>query len=606
MRTELLRNVAEIIAGQSPPSETYNKSGDGIPFFQGKSDYGDKFPEVRNWCKKPIKISLPDDILISVRAPVGSVNININEACIGRGLSAIRVKKNFSHEYIYYFLKANEKQIAGLGVGSTFKAITQKELGNIKIVFPDTLSDQFKIATLLSQAESLIKQRKENIDLLEKFLKSSFLKMFGDPVRNEKGWKRKNIGELSINTKGAIKTGPFGSQLLISELVSEGIPVYGIDNVQKNQFVHAKPKFITAKKYDQLIAFKIKADDILITRTGTVGRTCLAPKNIPECIIGPNLIKITLNNEIVLPIYISIAFNYCDSIIDAIKELSPGATVPVFNTKNLKSLSIGIPPIALQTQFAEIVKKIQVIKAQFKASLIELENLYESLSQKAFKGELDLSKMDVQHLMPINSYNTKETSIKITSSSKNTLTKKGKKQAIELKDKRYGDPFEVDEKTAKKLGAQFYKQWKDVHQNELSTLKDGHAYINWEWLANQLKNRYRQKHFNFEMLLQFLKQQNIANSVPYFSSEEMKIDASLNESEDLKSFIQNAIQNIEMDEKQKHELNPFLKIRQYFYNAESENFVLNLHNEDYKLMQNKSTLERSGLFFTILEEVENH
>ena len=79
MKFEKLGNIAYIIAGQSPPSSTYNNDGKGMPFFQGKADYGVKYPTVRYWCSEPTKISLPEDILISMRAPVGPVNINVIE-----------------------------------------------------------------------------------------------------------------------------------------------------------------------------------------------------------------------------------------------------------------------------------------------------------------------------------------------------------------------------------------------------------------------------------------------------------------------------------------------------------------------------------------------
>jgi type I restriction enzyme, S subunit len=155
MKFEKLGNIADIIAGQSPPSSTYNSDGNGIPFFQGKADYGEKYPSVRYWCTEPTKISLPDDILISMRAPVGPVNINTVESCIGRGLSAIRVKKNVSRDFLYFWLKQNQHIIAAKQTGSTFKAITQKILSEIVVPFP-SYTDQLHIANLLSKAENLI------------------------------------------------------------------------------------------------------------------------------------------------------------------------------------------------------------------------------------------------------------------------------------------------------------------------------------------------------------------------------------------------------------------------------------------------------------------
>src|SRR5579885_1884218 len=149
MLQKKIEEIAEVIAGQSPPSSSYNKNGQGIPFFQGKTDYGSRHPIVRSWCTEPTKISLPNDILISVRAPVGPVNITNVKSCIGRGLTAIRVNKNVSSDYVYYFLKVNESKIAKLGVGSTFSSITQKDVKSITIPIPQNIEDQIHIANII-------------------------------------------------------------------------------------------------------------------------------------------------------------------------------------------------------------------------------------------------------------------------------------------------------------------------------------------------------------------------------------------------------------------------------------------------------------------------
>ena len=90
MKQVNLNDVCEVIAGQSPPSSTYNQDGNGVPFFQGKADFGELNPTVRYWCSEPKRLAKPNDILFSLRAPVGPTNVNNIEACIGRGLAAIR------------------------------------------------------------------------------------------------------------------------------------------------------------------------------------------------------------------------------------------------------------------------------------------------------------------------------------------------------------------------------------------------------------------------------------------------------------------------------------------------------------------------------------
>jgi type I restriction enzyme, S subunit len=99
-----LEEICEIILGQSPPSESYNTEGIGLPFYQGKAEFGMIYPTPWKWCSKPKKIAQANDILISVRAPVGPTNICLEKSCIGRGLAAIRPKGDVLNKYVLYYL----------------------------------------------------------------------------------------------------------------------------------------------------------------------------------------------------------------------------------------------------------------------------------------------------------------------------------------------------------------------------------------------------------------------------------------------------------------------------------------------------------------------
>ncbi len=126
----------EIIMGQSPPGNSYNENEEGTPFFQGKAEFTDKYPIIKKWTTKPSKFADSNSILISIRAPVGDVNICNIKCCIGRGLTSIKPTNKVNLFYLYYFLNSNKKVIANLGVGSTFQAITSKQLNSIKIPLP--------------------------------------------------------------------------------------------------------------------------------------------------------------------------------------------------------------------------------------------------------------------------------------------------------------------------------------------------------------------------------------------------------------------------------------------------------------------------------------
>lgn len=149
MSLNKLSNIAEVIMGQSPPGETYNSNGVGLPFFQGKSEFGKMSPVAVKWCTQPTKIAKTGDILISVRAPVGPTNIADQMCCIGRGLAAIRPNPDLAdRDFVWLYLQYCQKELVKKGQGSTFEAINGDDLNEIE--FPEILiAEQRQIATRL-------------------------------------------------------------------------------------------------------------------------------------------------------------------------------------------------------------------------------------------------------------------------------------------------------------------------------------------------------------------------------------------------------------------------------------------------------------------------
>ena len=119
-----LEKISHIILGQSPPSSTYNTDGEGLPFYQGKLEFGKLYPTARKWCTAPKKIAEKGDVFISIRAPVGPTNICPEKSAVGRGLAAIRGLGGIDSFFILYLLRGFENEIASRGTGTTFDAIT--------------------------------------------------------------------------------------------------------------------------------------------------------------------------------------------------------------------------------------------------------------------------------------------------------------------------------------------------------------------------------------------------------------------------------------------------------------------------------------------------
>ena len=170
-----LSSVCILNMGQSPSSDSYNQDGDGLPFFQGNADFGKMHPSVRYWCDKPTQIANVHDILISVRAPIGALNIATSECCIGRGLAAITVKQGVCDQrYVFYALRSRVNELITKGTGSTFKAISKSILGETLIPIP-SLKEQREIAVIFDKIGELIAERAQQLVELDLLVKSRFV-----------------------------------------------------------------------------------------------------------------------------------------------------------------------------------------------------------------------------------------------------------------------------------------------------------------------------------------------------------------------------------------------------------------------------------------------
>ena len=172
-----LNDVADIIMGQSPLSQSYNKDKKGLPFYQGKTEFSDIYiKEATVYCNSPIKVVEENDILMSVRAPVGDVNIATQKSCIGRGLASIKPKK-IDYLYLFYLLKEQKSKIEKIGVSSTFKAINKNNISTLKISIVG-MDKQDKIKEYLLLIEKLSFEIEEAIKEAENLYNSLISKYF--------------------------------------------------------------------------------------------------------------------------------------------------------------------------------------------------------------------------------------------------------------------------------------------------------------------------------------------------------------------------------------------------------------------------------------------
>ena len=446
-----LGEACEINLGQSPPSSTYNTEKEGLPFFQGKAEFTDLYPVVEKWCNSPKKIAEVDDILLSVRAPVGATNIANQKCAIGRGLAAIRYEP--CYKYILYYLKLIERILDDQGTGTTFKAISGSVLRSQKLPLaplPEQRAIAAKIEQLFSELDNgianlktakskleinrqailkqafegeLTKEWRENnkygLDSISsviskvsehrrkkheescKLSKENGLRAFKPQnlvpkireyhIKLPNEWIWLSMSDISSTDQHSMSSGPFGSCLGTKDYQESGIPVIRGKNIQKGKFVCDDFVFISEEKALSLTRSLAYSGDIIVVAVGSSGEAALVPKELKKSVISQNCNKFTLDESFVDSKFV--LFCLQNQIVKSQMTEKTTDTVRTFlSLTSLKSMLIPIPPLIEQKQIVEQIEmKFSVcekLNESIDQSLEKAQALRQSILKKAFKGKL--------------------------------------------------------------------------------------------------------------------------------------------------------------------------------------------------------------------------
>ena len=351
----LLSDICEIIMGQSPSSDSYNVKGQGLPFFQGNADFGKLYPSVRLWCNCPIKKAEAGDLLVSVRAPIGAVNLANQKCCIGRGLAALRpYRDKCDAMYLYYLIKAGKNKLNWLGTGSTFKAITRSSLLSFNV--PDyCIAFQRKISGKLWSVDKLIHQRNEQLKLFDLLIQSRFLEMFGDIELNSQNMQKMMWQEVfdtqtgKLDANAAVKGGRY-------------------------------PFFTCAKEISTIDEYAYDCEALLLAGNNAVGDYDVKYYKGKFNAYQRTYILMLKNRQ-----YSYSVFKFQLEQKLRYLQLQSEGTNPRYLTMGiLKSLDFIVPPILKQQEFAQFVNATDKSKMAVQKSLDELEILKKSLMQTYF------------------------------------------------------------------------------------------------------------------------------------------------------------------------------------------------------------------------------
>ncbi|MCZ7609267.1 MAG: restriction endonuclease subunit S [Ignavibacterium sp.] len=294
-------------------------------------------------------------------------------AVLNQHIFKVELGDNFDRVFFYYLIKTKIDEIVSHVHGSTMKHITKDRFDNIKVKLPP-LSIQKQIAEILEKADRAKQKRKEANKLTDEFLQSVFIEMFGDPVKNPKGWEVQELNQMAEIERDSVTSKNF----LTSDLY------IGLEHIEKDS-----GRLLGYESVDKIELksnkFRFTSDHILYGKLRPYLNKVFLPKFNGVC--STDIIPIKPRKNISNKYFLTYLMRM-DFFVKEATTKSTGANLPRISPHLLGKIKLYTPPLSLQQQFTEIVNKTESLKEKQKQSEQELENLFHSLMQKAFKGEL--------------------------------------------------------------------------------------------------------------------------------------------------------------------------------------------------------------------------
>ncbi|MGV3631741.1 MAG: restriction endonuclease subunit S [Bacteroidota bacterium] len=511
------------------------------------------------------------DILIAWDgANAGTVGFE-KKGFAGSTIGVLKSKNNhFYPPYLATYLKTQFEVLQKSATGATIPHLDRRVLSNFKIPHLE-LDIQIKVATLLQKVQNLIQKRKESIDLLDELIRSTFLDMFGDPSVNIQKFPLVSLEEVATK----ITDGEHGT---VQRVDSGRLYLMARNITQNGELSLNEISFISEQDHNKIYKrCNPEFEDLLLVCVGaTIGKVALVPE-MEEFSMARSVALIKPNRSVLNPQYLLQLFN-TQFIQRQLKSRSNSSAQAGLYTGQIKQIVVTLPKIEKQNEFAKIIGPTEKIKENFKKALFELENLYNSFSQRAFNGKLDLSKIEIDHILPNETLknNTNEGIVNFHSNldiSKEGLEKRKKEfEAISG----LGDVITVDR--SKKPSVQL-------------------EYITYGTVVNWIKSTFQDVYFTPEMLIKMLEDEKGIFAY-YFTSKEWKENLAIDKVLDIKSTVFEVLER-GLNHKHMQDETFDLKLEQVFYNDLTNNLDLVLREQDREFLANKTPEERSGIYFKI-------
>ena len=383
-----LQDIVDVTMGQSPKSEFYNNDGEGVPFLQGNRTFGFKYPTFDTFTTMVTKEAKAGDVIMSVRAPVGDLNITPVDICLGRGVCSLRMK-NGNQEFLYYMMKYYIPQLMNKESGTVFGSVNRNDIIGLEIDIPNDAEKQEKISRFLSMLDEKIQiNNKINNNLLEQ-LNQLFIEF---STRCE--WNYLSIGEIAEK----VAMGPFGSNIKVSTFVESGVPIISGNHLRGYFLEEPSYNYITEAHADKLKNSIVYPKDIVFTHAGNIGQAAMIPDGCeyPYYVLSQRQFYLRCNTMMVAPEYVLLFFHSKQGQHELLSYANQTGVPSIAQpASNLKKICLPIPPISEQKKWLLVVEPIIAMYQNNYQETKRLSILRDTLLPKLMSGELDVSDIEL-------------------------------------------------------------------------------------------------------------------------------------------------------------------------------------------------------------------
>ncbi len=388
----------------SRPRGGARRANEGVPSLGGEHLDRDggfrlenlKYVSESYFRQMPQGVIAPWDILlVKDGATTGKVSLVRPEfpythAAVNEHVFILRIDQSMAlPAYVFYFLLSprGQAEILRDHRGATIGGISRNFVSIVQVPLPP-LSEQRRIVEILDEADRIRRLRAEADAKADRILPALFIKMFGDPA---KSWNSHRLEDLLRKKKGALQSGPFGTDLHNSDFVTSGsVLAVGIDNVLDGEFVVGRNRRITAGKYKELTKYTLERGDVLITIMGTVGRVCVFPGTPTPAICTKHVYRIQVDERL-HPEYLCAVLRFSQHARAQLGSSVSGQIVAGITSADLRRLQLPVPPRVLQEKFAETKARLDKHKHEVRAAGKTLQSVFSQILHRAFSASLTAS-----------------------------------------------------------------------------------------------------------------------------------------------------------------------------------------------------------------------